>query len=194
MPIEPSDDSLLLKQIRNADAAAFRRLYDRHYRKVYQFANSFLRNKEASEEILQETFLKIWVNRDKINSELPIQPLLFTLSKRLVIDAVRKAAALHRQNGVIAFEMQQHDSGTEEKIIFADLLTHTQKAIDRLPRQQQTVVRLSKFEGLSYDEISQRLDISKNTVKNHLIVAMKTLRNYMDKEGMFYFFVIFFFV
>ena len=186
MSVELDKDPLLLTQLRNGDEKAFRLVYDRHYRKIYQFANSFLKNKEQSEEILQETFLNFWIKREKLNVELPVEPLLFTICRRLVLDAFRKATSTDRLRVNLLKMMSEIQNDTEDHIIFSDLLRVTENAIAELPKQQQAVFRLSRFEGLSYEEIAEKMSISKNTVKNHLVVALKTLKSRLDREGMLY--------
>jgi RNA polymerase sigma-70 factor (family 1) len=167
----------ILARISKGDEKAFGQLYSVYYKKIYLFAWSFLKNKEQSEEVLQETFLKFWLSRDNLNIDLPAEPLLFTICRNLVMDSFRKTLRTEKQRLYLLNEMKsEHDNHTEDRIIYADLLRVAENAIAELPKQQQAVVRLSKLEGLSYDEISERLNISKHTVKNHLIVAMKTLR------------------
>lgn len=186
-------DPALLEQLRNSDEKAFKLIYEQHYRKIYQFANSFLKNKEQSEEVLQETFLNFWMTRDRIIIDMPVEPLLFTICKRLVLDAFRKATSTTKQRLHLLQLMAEEDNGTEENIIFSDLMRFTEDIISELPRQQQTVFRLSKFEGHSYEEIGEQLNISKNTVKNHLVVAVKALRAQLDGHGVLYLLFIIFF-
>ncbi|WP_442587072.1 RNA polymerase sigma factor [Pedobacter sp. AW31-3R] len=182
-PIQLTVDSVLLAQLRDGDEKAFVLVYDKNYRKIYQFANSLLKNKEQSEEILQETFLNVWINRERLDIHLPIEPLLFTICKRLVLDAFRKATSTSKHLAHLFQMMADEDNGTEENIIFSDLMRFTESVIAELPKQQQTVFRLNKFEGRSYEEIGQQLNISKNTVKNHLIVAVKSLKTQLDGHG-----------
>ncbi|TDQ11492.1 RNA polymerase sigma factor [Pedobacter metabolipauper] len=186
MSSELAIDAVLLNQLRNGDKVAFRRLYDQHYRKIYQFAKSFLKNKEQSEDILQETFLTLWAKRESLNIDLPIEPLLFTICRRLVIDAFRKATSSEKYRSNLLMTMNDADTNSEDRIIYADLLRVTEGAISHLPVQQQKVFRLNRFEGLSYDEIGEHLNISKNTVKNHLVVALKTLKSELNREGILY--------
>lgn len=193
MRTELNVDLILFTRLKNGDEEAFEELYDKHYRKIYQFAKSFLKNKEQSEEILQETFLSFWVKRDKFDVDLPVEPLLFTICRRLVLDAFRKSAILSKHHLNLSKMISEANNETEDKIIFSDLLRVTESAIAELPKQQQLVFRLSKYDGLSYEEIAAQLNISKNTVKNHLVVALKTLKSQLDKDGMLYvFFLILF--
>ena len=70
--------------------------------------------------------------------------------------------------------------------MFHDLLQITDEVLEKLPKQQQVVFRMSRLEGLNYDEIAEQLNISRNTVKNHLVQAVKNIRFHFDKKGILY--------
>ncbi|MNL20876.1 RNA polymerase sigma factor [compost metagenome] len=91
-------------------------------------------------------------------------------------------------------KISQTHNDTEDGIILSDLMVFAESAIKELPKQQQIVFRLSRFEGLSYEEIADRLNLSKNTVKNHLVVAVKTLRAQFSNQEIIYllFFLLFY--
>lgn len=183
---ELSNDEILIANLVKGDEIAFRSIYDQYYKKIYQFAYSFIKNREQSEEILQETFLALWKRRESLNPSLPIAPILFTVCKRLVIDTFRKSMSAEKYRVEVTEKLNVLHTDTSEKIEFSDLKRVVDHIIAELPQQQQAVLKLKKFDELSYDEISERLNISKNTVKNHLMAALKTLRSRMDREGILY--------
>jgi RNA polymerase sigma-70 factor (family 1) len=187
MPSEWTNEQAILAMFRNGDEDAFKQVYDQHHRKIYLFAYSYLKSREQSEEVLQETFLKLWLTRTNLDTEQPVEALLFTICRNLVMDAFRKKLRTAEQRSLLVSEMAgEQDNHTEEKVILSDLMKFAENAIAELPRQQQTVFRLSKQEGMSYDEISQHLNISPNTVKNHLVGAMKTLRGKLQSQEICY--------
>lgn len=172
-----------INDFREGDESAFREIYNCFGSKVYRFAFSFLKEKHHSEEMVQETFLLLWENRAKLDENRPLEPYLFTITKRLVLDQLRKKISTANLRTKLLTKISEHHNETEEQIIFSDMLVYAEKAIRELPQQQQTVFRLSRVEGLSYDEIADRLNLSRNTVKNHLVVAVKKLKaSFSDKE------------
>lgn len=185
LPSETSDHTLL-SRFKNGDEEAFKVIYEKYAAKIYRFVYSFLKNKEQVEEVVQETFLSIWINREKLNENSPLEPYIFTISKRLVIDTFRKSTSTDKLRATLFARITEENNLTEENIIFSDLMRFTENAISKLPKQQQTVFRLSRFDGLSYDEIASQLNISKNTVKNHLIVALKTIRTQFEHHDILY--------
>src|SRR5690606_28645294 len=162
-------------------------LFDRFHGKIYQFAFNFLKNKEQSEEIVQHTFLNFWLNRSKLDPDRPIAPYLFTIARRMLTDAWRKAAASSRFREYIQQRMELVTNETEERILSDELANITRDALNKLSEQQHQVFTLSRQEGLSYEEIAERLHISKHTVKYHLINALKIIKAHFHKHDIIFF-------
>ena len=172
-----------IAQLRAGDEAAFRLIFDHYHRRLYLFSYKFLKSKEQSEEVVQDTFVSLWNNRETLQTDVPISALLFTIAKRLTLNFLRNASK-HRaiQENLWKAITDSHNE-TEESVIVADLKDYSEKVVCKLPKQQQLVFKLSRYEHLSYDEIGQKLGISPNTVKNHLVQALKNLRfHFSDSE------------
>jgi len=171
---------------------AFRTVFDRFHRKIYQFAFNFLKDRMHSEEIVQDTFLNFWIHREQINPDQPLAPLVFTIARRTLIDAWRKSANAEKFRGRVRQFMELSSNETEEHVFLDDLERIMQDALSKLNEQQQVVFTLSRYEGLSYDEIAERLHISRNTVKYHLVNALKVLKTHFGKHGMLYLYFFYF--
>lgn len=171
---------------REGSENTFREIYQYFGPKVYRFAFSFLKEKQQSEEIVQETLIVLWENRQSFDESKALEPYLFTIAKRLVLDQLRKTLSTKSLRERLLVAMSEQHNETEEQIIFSDMLVFAEKAINELPKQQQVVFKLSRIEGLSYDEIAERLNLSRNTVKNHLVVAAKRLRTCFDSQEITY--------
>ncbi|WP_461790553.1 RNA polymerase sigma factor [Pedobacter sp.] len=180
-----------LSEFREGNEAAFKEIYVLYSSKIYAFAYSFLKDHMQCEEIVQETFLSLWENRRKFDGDRALEPYLFTIAKRQIVDQLRKVVSSKklRENLLTSIAAQHND--TENEVIFADMLSFADKAISELPKQQQLVFKLSRVEGLSYDEIAERLGLSRNTVKNHLIVAVKKLKTCFDNQEIIFLLYIF---
>ena len=169
-------DVATIVQLREGDEAAFRLVFECYNRRLYLFAYKFLKNREQSEEVVQETFLNLWNSRKTVREEYPISCLLFTIAKRLTLNLLRKASKQLTIREELWRSISETHNETEETILGLDLKKFAEKVVLTLPKQQQTVFRLSRYDNLSYDEIAEKLNISRNTVKNHLVQALKNLR------------------
>jgi len=175
-----------LKGLQQGNESAFQQIYKSLAPKVYRFAYSYVKDSVQSEEIVQEAFIALWENRQKFDHTRAIEPYIFTISKRLVLDTFRRATSSNALRQQLILKISENHNETEEGIILSDLMIFAEKAIGELPKQQQQVFRLSRFEGLSYEEIGERMNLSKNTVKNHLVVAVKTLKVRLGRQEIIY--------
>jgi len=117
-------------------------------------------------------------------------PYLYTITRRLALNALRDLATLQRAIDALWTDMEKVINETEESLLLSDLRQFTESALVQLPPQQQLIFRMSRYQGLSYDEIADQLHLSRNTVKNHLIAALKTLRTHFNQSDVAYFILI----
>jgi len=174
-------------RLKNSDQAAFRELYDIYGKRLYNFTYRFLKSKEQSEEMVQESFLNLWINREKLKEEYPIGPYLFTIGRRLTLNSMKKTAASKEGLERLWASITELHNEAEEQVILNSLQEFAASALNNLPPQQQLVFRLSREEGLSYEQIAERLQISRNTVKNHLVAALKNLKGQFAQADVGYF-------
>ncbi len=176
----------LISLLKEGNEEAFRMLFDLWHKKLFHFSFRYTKSKEQAEEIVQDTLLTLWVNRIKLNETYPLGPYLYTISKRMSLNVLRQAANSQKTAEILWQNFNDAGNTTEEAVHLAELEELTERAIQNLPTQQQIVFRLSKYGGLSHQEIAERLDISKETVKKHSAEALKTLRTHLKKHGLAY--------
>lgn len=180
-------NSDLISRLRAGDESAFRVVFELYFNKLYTFSFRFLKDEEQSKEVVQEAFLSLWVNRAKLDEQLPIAPYLYTITRRLALNVLRNIASSQVAMDNLWYKVQKVSNETEELVLADDLEDVIEKALLKLPKQQQLVFRMSRLHELSYTEISDELEISRNTVKNHLVAALKTLRIELTKAFFFFF-------
>lgn len=184
-------EAQVLKQLCEADEQALKWFFDRYHRRIYQFALQFLKDKALSEEVVQDTFLSLWLHREKLRPKESIAPYLFTIARRNVIDLYRKKLVTEKSTEAVR-QLEQTQNNTEDRLLQQDIEKILMGAMSQLTHQQKTAFRLSRIDGLSYEEIAEEMSISKNTVKQHLVGALKTMRAYFNKHDILYFFVLYF--
>jgi len=171
--------SIYISQLMAGDESAFAAVYEWYGEKVYRLAFRFLKDQAYSEEIVQETFIKLWLTKDKLDPQRDLWLYLFVIAKRLSINTLRQHYQSANAFEQLAIRMAEIHNVTEEEIIAHDLEQFTQKILQKLPKQQQQIFKMSRLEGLTHKEIAERLRISPNTVKNHMVEALKTLKSYL---------------
>jgi RNA polymerase sigma-70 factor (ECF subfamily) len=135
-----------------------------------------------AEEIVQEVFLKLWINRATLNPELSIKSYLFTITRNTTISFLKKAANNSKLREEIFYKSQKLANTTENYLREIELNSILQDALNRLPPRRRLIFEMSRNEGKSYREISKDLNISQNTVRNQLSMALETLRGYLLKN------------
>ena len=184
-----SDD---VRRLIMGDQSAFEKIYDLCSEKLFRLAFRFLKDVEQSEEIVQETFINLWVNREKLDSQGNIWLYLYVIGKRLSLNELRSISQskIHTENLLANF--RETSNTTEESVFANEFELLTKKVIGDLPKQQQIIFKLSRFEGFSHREIADQLNISPNTVKNHMGTALKTIKSRLSDCGLLCLFFFFF--
>ena len=178
----PADPALILR-LKSGDQAAFKEIFDLWFNKLYYFSLRYLKHKEQAEEVVQETMLQLWITRERLDESYPISPYLFTIARRLSLNALRQIASSRSATQKL-FEMTSFEGfTTDEDLSVAELQRLTERALLLMPKQQQLVYRMSRNDGLSLDQIAEELGISKNTVKKHLSEALKAIKKELIDAG-----------
>jgi RNA polymerase sigma-70 factor (family 1) len=180
-----------IQQLVLGDQSAFEQVYDLCSERVYRLAYRFLKDQEQCEEIVQETFINLWLNKEKLDPEGDIWLYLYVVSKRLSLNALRKIATSKYHTDRLLYYFTEAHNGAEEQVLVNDLELMAEKVISELPKQQQIIFKLSRVEGYSHKEIADQLNISPNTVKNHMGSALKTIKSRLSDGGLVCLFIFF---
>ena len=173
------EEKELLEKLRQNDKDAYLKLYSHYRGPIYHFITRFVKSPFYAEDILQDVFLKIWEIRSRINPELSFKAYLYRISRNLVYKFLKKAAA---DEAILAHTMHFFKPASDEVEISLQWKEYEKKieeAIQQLPPKRQKVFRLCREENKSYDDVSNELSISRNTVKEHMVLAMKDITEYL---------------
>lgn len=172
----------LVKGLREGLSSSFDELFKLYAHKVYKFAFSYLKSDEASKEIVQETFLRIWVMHQTIDPEQSFKSLLFTLAYNSVMTKFREKIKEKKYREYILISATEHYD-QERYFLADDLKAHVRQTIDRLPPRRKEIFILRKEYNLSYKEISEKLGISVKTVENNINQAIKFIKGQVGTEA-----------
>jgi RNA polymerase sigma-70 factor (family 1) len=175
-------DAVLLQRLVQGDETAFRELYEDYQGRLFLFAYRFTKSKEAAEEIVQDVFVKLWEKREQIKIEKNFAGYLFRVTRNLIIDGLKRAALDKKVQQRIYTHMQVLRNPIADELLNKELERLHQQAINALTEQRRTVYLLSREEELSYAEIAERLGISKNTVHNHMVSALQSIREHLSNH------------
>ena len=170
----------LLVNIARGDQQAFCRLFEAFKTKVYSYSYHFTRSAFSAEEISQEVFLKIWTGRESIAAIENIEAWISTMTRNLCFNYLKKIALEKRLSHAIADKAAESEENVEQYISYKDQLSRLGEALDQLSPQQRLIFRLNRDQGLKNEEIARQLNISPNTVKSHLVSALRKIRHFLE--------------
>ncbi len=170
------NEQLLISELKNHNEKAFRTLYDSYSQDIYRYSLSILKSKELAEENVQEVFLKVWLHREKLNLEQSFKSYLFTIARNQAFNFLNKAANDLILKEEIFYESQKSFNQGDYSIREADCKRLKKQAIKQLPPKRKLIFKMSRKQGKTYEEISQELGISVNTVKSQMSKALESMR------------------
>lgn len=168
---------LLLEKIQyHNDQRAFKQFYQLLFFRLYQFAFSYVRSKEAAEEIVNDVFLILWQKRQMLDTITNINVYLYVAIKNASLNYLRKNnQSLPLSVDDLTVHHLSFVSDPESILINRELQTRIHEAVEQLPSRCRLIFKLIKEDGLSYKEVAAILEISVKTVDAQLYIALKKL-------------------
>lgn len=155
------------------DRTAFEALFRQHYRALCAFAYGYVKDADRGEDLVQDLFFRLWLDREKVQITTSVKAYLYASVRNRCLNEIKsggRLVVLNEENDDHANE----DGPTEDE--HTERIARVQAAIEELPEERKKVFKLSRYEGLKYHEIAERLGISVKTVENQMGKALKTLR------------------
>lgn len=174
-------DNILIR-LKNGDELAYRYLYDQYYSKLCRVANFYVKDTFVSENLVGDLIFSMWENREKLEIVESLNSYLFTSIRNRCFNYLKQAHVRREVSFTKARDVELIYSVHSENDLPVGILIEKELehkitlSIDQLPLQTKKVFQLKRSEELSYEEISNQLDISVNTVKYHMKSALQTLR------------------
>lgn len=188
-----SNNSELFIQLAAGDEHAFRQVFHYYTPRLQPFVFNIVKSAVITEEIVQDVFMKLWINRHEVAAKDNPPSWLFTVAAHQSLSFLRRMSVERRYIDSVKIQMQEAGqlNPAEDQLLLKEGEYLANRAIDSLPPQQKLIYMLSRHEGLSHLQIAEQLQISPNTVKNHIVTAVRTLRKILGKIHMFIFFILF---
>jgi RNA polymerase sigma-70 factor (family 1) len=186
LTVEPlHNEKELLYQIAQGNESAFRIFFDHYTPQIFTFVERLTKSRADAEEIVQDTFMKVWTNRETLPFIEKPGFYCYVIARNKVLDNMRKIARNQRLLDEIWLNLSTSpDNSFENALQLQEYNQLIDQALRRLPPQKQLVFQLSRQEGLSHLEISQRLGLSKSRVNNILVEALKHVKSFLEQHSL----------
>jgi RNA polymerase sigma-70 factor (ECF subfamily) len=185
MPL-PLDDNLLIQRIAQANSGALSELYDRYSRLVYSLAVYMVADAGLAEEITQDVFLQVWRKAGSYQTDLgKVTTWLTSITRHRAIDMLRRQNV--RPEGSWtgledALDLPGENLAVEPQVLYSAQREHIRRALAALPPEQRIAVSLAYYQGLTQQEIAERLNEPLGTVKTRIRLGMQKLRQILQPE------------
>ena len=174
-----TDDILLFNLVKEGNKNAFEKLFRLYYASICRFIFSYIKDTDSSEEIAQDLFIYFWENAPQMDIKTSLKAYLFTSAKNFSLNYIKKSKTRQKYHDAAQEAIQDEDEkiSAESVRTFKILL---KQALKTLPEKCREIFELSKYEGLTYEEISVFLRLSQKTVENQMGIALRKIRDWMQ--------------
>lgn len=169
-------ERLLLEELAQGNQGAFQKIFERYYAKILCFISGIIKSDDEAEDLCQEVFVKIWINRANFVDVRNLGVYLYVLSRNLTYNYLESKQTSQSRMEERPFDEEDSHSPLDD-LVAKDMQLLIDMVVEGMPSQRKIIYKLSREEGLSNAEIAERLQISKKTVENHLTLALRELRN-----------------
>ena len=171
------NEKLLLERFIGGDEQAFESLFKKYYQLLLKVAKFVIEDSEQSEELVQDIFVNVWEKRSNVNPDASFKNYMITAVRNRCYNHIKAKKKTHSIDDDETWQEELvADSRTESRVNFNEMQRAIEAAIDKLPQQCKIIFQLSRYEGMSYKEIAEALDLAPKTVENQVGRALKMLR------------------
>ncbi|MDN5213623.1 sigma-70 family RNA polymerase sigma factor [Fulvivirgaceae bacterium BMA12] len=172
----------ILASVSKGSHKSFEFLYNKYSHMVFGYAFKSLKCRSEADDIVQQTFVQIWRNKDKLRNIHSPKDYIFIVSKNLIFKRLRSVMKSELLSEELKLYIELSHNRNEEDLIYSDLEKIAKEAIESLPKQRKLIFKLSKEMDYSQEEIAEKLSISKNTVKESLRKAYSHIRSHLSSK------------
>ena len=177
------NEKAIFAALAEGDEAAFEKIYHCYNPRLAPFIEKMVHSADLTEEIIQEIFVQLWINRHLLADVAHPTAYLFNVATNRTLDYLKKIANNAKLMDRIAYGSTELVNDTEEQVVLRESTAIIKLAVEALPAQRKLIFNLSRVEGLTHEQIAEKLGISRNTVKNQLVTALKFIRMFTEKRG-----------
>ena len=165
----------------NADATSYADLFDSTYDALHRYAMFITKDSISASDILQDVFLKLWQVRDTIDPDRSLKALMYQMVRNYALNHERQkkrhaSEAIEADSPSVGFD-NLNDERLDAELLEGKLL----EWIEEMPSRRREAFMLSRYEGLSHDEIAALMDLAPKTVNNHIVLALQHIRSKLDQ-------------
>ena len=172
----------IIWRIRNGDIAVFESLFRSSYVSLVKYAMTLIRDHDNAEEIVQDLFFRLWKDKEKLNIESSLNGYLFRSVHNKCLHYLDHSKVVERHAEEISYRQQEKQENPADILQYKELQARIARILERLPERCGQIFCMSRFDGLKYAEIAEKLSVSLKTVESNMGRALKEFRKELTEQ------------
>lgn len=173
----------LLQQIATGNELAFKLLFEAYRGRVFTFVVNFIHSAADAEEIVQDTFLSLWQNRDGLVKVTHPRNYIYTVVRNKTLRYLSNTARDEKMLKIVWANMQVEVNPTEEALLLRESRALIDKALSMLPEQKQKIFRMCREEGMSHEDIAVEMGLSRSRIKNIMVEVLRFIKVFLARNS-----------
>jgi len=169
-------DNEIIRRIRNGDKREFESLFRSSYVSLVRYAKTLIKDHDTAEEIVQDLFFRLWQDKEKLNIENSINGYLFRSVHNRCLHYIEHSRVVERHAAEMLNRQTEDQESPSDILNYKELQEKIARILERLPEKCGKIFTMSRFEGLKYTEIAEKLSVSVKTVEANMGRALKEFR------------------
>ncbi len=172
-------EKILFEKVKQNDKNAFTIIFSNYYNDLVMFASTFSKDKDIAEEVVQDVFVKLWNERHYINVESSLKSFLLKSVQNKCIDWLRHLKSREKFINESNLIRNNFENNTEDYLLYSELSENIENILSKLPDDICQAFKMNRYEGMKYNEIAEKLDVSVRTVEVRIGKALHLLREHL---------------
>lgn len=173
------DESECIRSLRKGDRNAFKKLFEKYYQRLCRFAYRYVKSEEISESLVQEVFVRVWEKKERLDPQKNIRSFLYKSARNEALDYIQHKDIVKEKLSLLKVD-KEPTSPSGETLNKEKFWAIVQQQIEQLPAKTQLIYKLSRRDGLTYEEIADLIEVSPKTVEYHITKALDALRSRLN--------------
>jgi RNA polymerase sigma-70 factor (ECF subfamily) len=169
-------DTEIIGRIRKGDVGQFESLFRSSYVSLVRYAKTLIKDHDTAEEIIQDLFFRLWQDREKIKIESSLTGYLFRSVHNRCLHYIEHNRVVERHEKEMSYRQTESQESPSDILHYKELQARIARILERLPERCGKIFYMSRFEGLKYTEIAEKLSVSVKTVESNMGRALKEFR------------------
>lgn len=165
----------LVERMKSGDRESFNKIFRRYYTPLVRFCFRFVADEDVAAEIVQDLFVKLWTSRDKLKISTSFDSYLMSSVRNAAYTYINVQRS-HNEAHLMIYSGESDEADPSDQLQSNNLEDSYRKVLATMPEKRREVFLASRFDGLKYAEIAEKLNISQKTVEAHMVAAIKQLR------------------